>query len=236
MADYPKQDRELGLPTTTIGNRVYTKYDPNIALDIVQRLAEGELLRDITNKLAPEKTVAKETFLRWVEIVPELKEAYAAALEISAHSYEEEAIDVARKLSNAPGSPQNVSAKNTLISQLRWSASRRNPTRYSDKGNNVIVVPVQINTPLDLGGNGARRIDVENPDIYKITAPVVDAEFKEVDTVEGEVKPDFRELLKPEEAHPRPAIFGPEGKGGQRPGHTNGKRKLIARNPNWKRS
>lgn len=207
MADAPAQDRNLGLARINVGGRYFTKYDPNIALDIVERVAEGELLSKITAKSATPQTVTKQTFLRWVATVPELSTAYSAALQISAHSFEEMAIDRAQRVADAPGSPQNVSAASLLISQYRWSAARRNPTRYSDKGNTQIVVPVNISTSLNLGSM-KNTVDVEVPDIYtiKIPASVEDAEFEEITSERSEVqdipspvnKEMFRELLKPD--------------------------------------
>lgn len=173
----------MKLPAIESGGRWFTKYNPNIALDIVERIADGELLSKITAPDADPLTVTKQTFLRWVASVPELQTAYSAALQLSAHSFEEKAIDKAEKVAQAPGSPQNVSAASLLISQYRWSAARRNPTRYSDKGNTQIVVPVNINTTLDMG-DMKQTIDVEVPNIYTINVEkkddIVEGEFSEV--------------------------------------------------------
>lgn len=172
----------MKLPAIEKGGRWFTKYDPNIALDIVERIADGELLSRITAKDAVPLTITKQTFMRWVATVPELATAYHAAVQISAHAFEEKAIDKAEKTAAAPGSPQNVSAASLLISQYRWSASRRNPTKYSDKGNTQIVVPININTTLDLGNSAKQGQDVEMPDIYTIKFPdkVEEGEFSEV--------------------------------------------------------
>lgn len=221
MADRPQRERDLHLPAIEKGGRWFTKYDPNIALDIVERIADGELLAKITAKDAVPITVTKQTFLRWVATVPELSSAYAAAIQLSAHAFEEKAIDKAQRTADAPGSPQNVSAASLLVSQYRWSAARRNPTRYSDKGNTSIVVPVNISTTLDMG-NGRQSVEVEVPDIYTITFPSegrspegetpIDGEFNEI-THESEKsvedtapigpstpikKEDFRAILRPD--------------------------------------
>lgn len=204
----------MGLSRIEHGGRRYTKYEPNIALDIVERIAEGELLSKITDKDATPLTITKQTFLRWVATVPELSKAYAAAMQISAHSFEEMAIDKAQKVAAAPGTPQNVSAASLLISQYRWSAARRNPTRYSDKGNTQIVVPVNISTTLDMG-TGKGTIDVEVPDIYTINIPdgqtadsIEDGDYNElekqempaeiVQTPPTNTKDQFRALLRPD--------------------------------------
>lgn len=239
---HPKQDRDLGLTAVEVAGSRFTKYDPNIALEIVQRIASGETLTKICAKTAQPKTIHRDTFLHWVATVPELKMAYHAALEMSAVSFEEEAIDEARAISQSPGSTQKIAARNTLISQLRWSAARRNPTKYSDKGQTNIVVPVQINTTLDLGKQSS-ALQVEEPDIYKIKAPspsnqdaqdVIEAEFEAVEEV---VKPDFAALLRTDEPvvsierqpifRDRPREFkyksGPQ------------KKVLVPRNPNYER-
>lgn len=182
----------MKLPAVEVGGRFFTRYDPNIALDIVERIADGELLSKITAKDAEPVTITKQTFLRWVSTVPELAKAYAAAMQVSAHAFEEKAIDKAERVAANPGSPQNVSAASLLISQYRWSAARRNPTRYSDKGNTQIVVPINIHTSLDLGP-GNRTDTVEVPDIYTISIPqkeeITDGEFTEVQSG-SEPEPD----------------------------------------------
>lgn len=204
MADNPQRERNMKLPVIERGGRFYTKYNPNIALDIVERIADGELLSKITDKDADVLTITKQTFLRWVATVPELSTAYSAAMQISAHSFEEKAIDKAEKTALAPGTPQNVSAASLLISQYRWSAARRNPTRYSDKGNTQIVVPININTTLDLGTQ-RQTADVEVPNIYAFNfqEKVEEAEYSEIateDTVTTKTTREvFSELLRPDE-------------------------------------
>lgn len=243
MADRPARERyNLKLPAVSTGGRWFTKYDPNIALDIVEKIADGELLSKLTAKDAIPLTVTKQTFLRWVSSVPELQKAYSAALQLSAHAFEEKAIDKAEKVALAPGSPQNVSAASLLISQYRWSAARRNPTRYSDKGNTQIVVPVNINTTLDMG-SGHQTVDVEVPDIYTISVPmkdkdIVEGEFSEVQDTRSGVdvqssngrsnnstpeitKEDFRSIIRPDLptiGTQRQPLIARKGKPGGKPG------------------
>ena len=160
---YPKQDRLAGLPEASVDGRRLTAYDPGMALQIVERLAEGDLLKDIC---APEGVFCtKSTFLRWVARVPELQTAYAAAKEISALSMEEEALGLARTLRMAPGTAQNVRAAEVAINQLRWSAARRDPKVYGDRGAGQTVVPIHISTTLNMG-EGSTQAEI--PDIYTI--------------------------------------------------------------------
>lgn len=164
VVDYPKQDRDAGLPPTTLGDREVTKYDPSMALQIIEQVAEGGLLKDIC---APGTgMVARSTFMKWVARVPELKQAYLAARTLSAASFEEEAIDYARKVKRSPGTTQQVRATEVAISQLRWSAAKRDAQNFGDRAGGVVVVPVNIQTTLDMG-EGALT-GVEMPDIYTI--------------------------------------------------------------------
>lgn len=170
MADTPKQDRDLGLPRERLPgpngkDRFVTAYDPGIALSIVERVADGELLKEICT--LDNGMPAKSTFLRWVARVPELQAAYQAARLLSAASMEEEAIETGRRIAKSPGTAQAVSAANTLIAQLRWSAGRRDPQQFGDRASTQVVVPIHISTSLNLGEGGASTLS-EVPDIYTI--------------------------------------------------------------------
>jgi hypothetical protein len=169
------------LPRVVVAGREYPKYDPNIALDIIERIADGELLKDITSRDADVLTVTKHTFLFWVSTVPELAKAYRSAEQLSAHSLEEEALSVARSVALIPGTPQRVSANSALLNQLRWSAGRRDPGKYAEKAAVNIAIPVTINTPLDLGTGENSKATVEIPDLYNIKLPVVDGDFTEIE-------------------------------------------------------
>lgn len=164
-----------------------TEYDPRMALEIVERIADGELLANITAADAEPLTVTKQTFLQWVATVPELRKAYSAARKMSAQTFEEKAIDVAEKLAKNGGGKDKIAAANTLISQYRWSATRRDPTNYSDKGDTKIVVPININTTLDMGQGSAA--EVEDQSVYNLSLKaekVEDAEFREISDADSD--------------------------------------------------
>ena len=176
MADCPVQDRKLGLPRTEIKGRFLTKYDPALALQVVEKIAEGELLKDICT--LDNKMPAKSTFMKWVAREPDLRKAYMAARELSALSMEEEALTTSRELALSPGTAQRVRAAEVMINQLRWSASRRDPKTYGDKAQGALIVPIQINTSLNLGEDGKQN-DGEMPDIYTIDiTPIPEPEEK----------------------------------------------------------
>lgn len=166
--DNPRQDRRAGLSATTLGDRLVTKYDPEMALRIIEQVAQGKLLKHIC---APDAGYCSTTtFYNWLARVPELQKAYAAAREISALRFEEEAIEAAQELQKSPGDNSNIRANEVLIGQMRWSASKRDPRNYGERGNQAIVVPVHIETSLNMGDGRNSGTSAEVPDIYTIAA------------------------------------------------------------------
>lgn len=145
-------------------------YNPEIALGICERVAEGETLSAICAEKTP-GWPTRSTFQRWVIRYPEVARAYAAAREVSAYSLEEEALDTARELKDKKGrkgmSSTEIRALEVAMNQLRWSASRRNPKVFSERGAISVTVPIQINTSLDLGGEAGIA------DVYTLKANVV---------------------------------------------------------------
>lgn len=207
MADWPKQDREIGLSRERLPagdgkpDRFVTAVDIGLALQVIEAVAEGETLKKIC--AVGTGMPAKQTFLKWVARCPNIAKAYSAAVAISALSMEEEGIEAAREALISPGTAQKIGALNQLLNQLRWSAARRNPQQYGDKNQTAIVVPVHISTTLNLGDGSATSASrqEEIPDIYTI-----------------EVEP------LPEEEEDRPLLTGP-GQG------THGKVLLSPRLP-----
>lgn len=149
MPDFPKQDEDLGLHRQRVGGRFVTAYDPGVALKVCELVAEGLTLSEICKPGGG--MPHRQTFHRWVVADVELQKAYMAARELSAHSMEEEALDIARELRKEGDlSSAKVRAYDVAMNQLRWSASRRNPRVYSERGQLQITVPIQINTSLNL--------------------------------------------------------------------------------------
>jgi hypothetical protein len=137
---------------------------------------------------------SKATFLKWVATHPQLREAYEAAQMLSALDMEEEALDLSRAATASSRTQNELRAAQMLIEQLRWSATRRDPKKYSDKGNQAVVVPIQITTSLDMASDAsiAAGGTPEYPNIYGLTAKLeapkenpdatepIDAEFTEL--------------------------------------------------------
>lgn len=149
VADHPTQDQALNLPVTRVGGRFVTKYDPDIALQIVERVAEGETISKICEKGSGFPHAV--TFKRWVINNPILAKALDAARLLSAQAMEEEALDVARSIRAKQRDGTEVRAAEVLLQQLRWSMERRDAAKFGNKVPVSIRVPIQINTTLDMG-------------------------------------------------------------------------------------
>lgn len=139
---------------------------------IVEKIAEGQLLKDITKKPGmPNRT----TFYRWVIKNPDLAQAYNAAIALSAHTLEEDALELARTIKgDTTASGTKVRAFEVAMAQFRWSAERRDPARYANRTAGTLVVPIQINTTLDLKGG------ISSENVYKVES-VIDVPVEKAD-------------------------------------------------------
>lgn len=206
VGDHPVQDQRAGLPTQRVGGRFVTAYDPEVAERIVERIAEGELLKDICAEPGMPHRV---TFHRWVVRTPELARAYNAAVSLSAHSLEEDALSLAREIKtrSAAATGTEVRAYEVAMAQFRWSAERRDPAKYANRQAVNVQVPIQINTTLDLGAKALPS------DIYTVTAsvptevepealenrPVVSNEIRHVDAEGRPVTARGKRIVAPRE-------------------------------------
>lgn len=166
VVDHPKQDKDANLPAERIGSRFVTTYQPEIALQIVERVAEGETVNQICAKGTgmPHPT----TFKRWIVNHPDLARAMDAARKLSAQAIEEEALDAARLIGKAQKDGTHVRAIEVMLNQLRWSMERRDPAQFGTKAPVNIRVPIQINTTLEMGKDEGSVIDGKS--IYTIEA------------------------------------------------------------------
>ena len=180
VADYPKQDKDAGLPAVRVGGRFVTQYNPQVALQIVERIAQGETLTTICARGSGFPNPV--TFKRWVVGQPELAKAMEAARLISAQSMEDEALDAARAIKAAQRDGTQVRAFEVLLQQLRWSMERRDAARFGTKAPISIRVPIQITTSLDMGKVDDTEVDGRS--IYTISA----THTKSVDEAISEAK------------------------------------------------
>ena len=144
------------------------KYNPELALAIVEEVASGTLLRDVLRR---RHMPTRSTWFRWLMTYPELGKAYTAALVLSAAAMEEEALALGREIVTGHEDGTQVRAYEVAMNQLRWSASKRDPGRFGERMPVSVRVPIQINTTLDLGSEGAGGT-LEHPNIYGLTASV----------------------------------------------------------------
>ena len=202
IVDSSAQDRAVSpvrerLLDPVRGDRVVTAYNPMMAVEMCERIADGFTLRELC---APGNGfVTYYTFRRWCLLHPELTLAYREARTLSAINFEEESIDMAREIRNNPGSAQRVRAFDVAMNHLRWVAARRNPQLFSEKAAIKLTVPIQINTNLDLGGSLMdQTLDKSGKSTYTLEATVVELE-QDVDAkplLEGGKQPRLKKESK----------------------------------------
>lgn len=118
-----------------------SKYNPEVAAKICERLSEGESLRKICKDSdLPDRC----TVLKWLTIHPEFNHQYARARVISA---EADADDVAFCAREVLEGRMDAAAANAAVNALKWSAGQRNPKRYGPNNTFDPDAPNQINKP-----------------------------------------------------------------------------------------
>lgn len=160
----------LTMTGTSIVRKLRTTYSPELALRICEAIADGQTLVEIGQQ---DGMPNRQTIHRWLAVYPKFFDAYERSREVSAQSFEEEALLMARILKNSNDfTGTKVQAYNIAMQQLRWSASRRDKTRYGQQQNGVSVVPIQINTTLNLGQAGMGAATDNATSIYTVEATV----------------------------------------------------------------
>lgn len=169
MSDEPKplQNPVGSGPNRGNHGQWLTKYDPKLVLEILERVADGETLTNIC-KAVPGMP-HPQTLRRWMVQYPEFGKAYGVAIQASATSLEDEALDAAREIARKQKDGTSVRAVEVKLGQLRWSMERRDPGKYGTRNQISVKVPVQIITPIDLNMGSAESI----PDIYTLEAKTI---------------------------------------------------------------
>jgi hypothetical protein len=146
-------------------------YDHERALASCELVASGKTLRNISKR--PDFP-SRPTIYRWLTLNPKFYDAYERAKELSAQSFEDEALDMARELREPNEfTGTKVQAYNIAMGQLRWSAARRDKTRYGQQIQGQTTVPIQINTTLNLGQEGQGPATSDSVSIYTVEASVM---------------------------------------------------------------
>ncbi len=156
------------VPTPRKVGRPPVVYSEEVSAVICDRIAAGETLRAICTSDGMPNPVS---FRRWALAHKDLFEALQSARQLSADALFDEALDMGRELAQEPGTAQRVRAFDVAMSQMRWSAGKLDPQRYSDRSSVSFVVPIQIVTSLDLGQGDVVRTEEAN--VYEIKAQVV---------------------------------------------------------------
>lgn len=163
------------------GSKVMTAYSPEKAMEVIEGIVRGDTLTTICKKKGMPHRV---TFYKWLSLYPDLKTAYDAARELSAQAMEDQALDMATELRRDGHTWKGtaVRAYEVAMQQLRWSAARRDPGRYGQRAETNTVIPIQINTSLDLNveseamemGQGVIRIEAKMPnaDATPVVSPL----------------------------------------------------------------
>lgn len=180
--DRPRAERNL--PTVTVGKRTLTAYDPGLGLEVCEKIAEGGTLTEVLNLPG---YPCRSTWYRWMMLYPDLATTYERARQISAEGLEEDMLIVAKGMLNSDAAakftPQKLDEIKTALTQYRWSAARRDPAKFAERPAANVIIPVQINTSLELGTD---RTVQGSSNVYQIkvtrTVPdaAEDAEFEEV--------------------------------------------------------
>jgi hypothetical protein len=146
--------------------------DQNAAFAVVEKVAFGFTLDEIERDPA---YPPKQLFLLWAMKLPALAQAFSRAREISAYALEDEAITLLRAQMKAPGDQLKLKATGQFTDFVRWSAEKRNPAVYGRSTAVSLVVPIQINTSLDLGDGRASPSagTAEFPNIYELKAETI---------------------------------------------------------------
>lgn len=206
----------------------YVAYTPDIALKICEMIADGMTMVEICEK---DDMPARKTVYQWLTRYPKFFDAYERAKELSAQSLEEEALMMARTLKGANDfTGTKVQAYNIAMGQLRWSAARRDKTRYGQSTPSVsTTIPIVINTSLNLGQDGQPPTAAEES-IYTIRTEVTTSQLQDPDeptTIEGEYTEEGieDEAANDDNAFGVPDKVAPSGLGKRNVGRPKGTRK-----------
>ena len=101
-----------------------------LVADACERIAQGDTVADAAETAG----IDRGTLWRLKERSDELRDAYARARSLSAESYDDEALALARRIvADENATSEQIAAARVLIDQLKWTAGKRRPREYGDK-------------------------------------------------------------------------------------------------------
>jgi hypothetical protein len=153
------------------------KYEVRTVERLIDAVARGDTLRRYATGANGRPSLSQVH--GWMRAHPDFAKTLREAEEFSARMFEEEALDLSREGVVNPDKDRTAAVR-ALNEQLRWSAERRDPSRYGNTAKTSVVVPVQIITSLNLGQAGASS-SAEEKNIYEIAADnIVEVPFSEI--------------------------------------------------------
>lgn len=205
MPPRPRKDIRAGLPAQGTISGPMTRYDPALAMRVLESIAAGMTRKQIE---ADPTLPAFVTFVKWTLLDPKLREAWEEARRISALLLEDRALQEAEDITSPKAeewSGTRMRAAEIAMNQWRWSAARRDRATFGDRNEASLVVPVQINTTLDLGNGMTRHMPstdaVVNP--YRVEVEVEEQDSDAFDA-EWEDQPEPPVAQTPREVPPIP--------------------------------
>lgn len=162
----------MGAPLKTHGRKPII-YREELAEEILTKVSEGGTLTSICKDNHLPSTTR---FYKWLRDVPSLREKWNMAKELKSHHLIDEALELSRTLNTDPKNPMGISLNwarsvDIRIKALMEMASRLNPKEYGPKQQISNVIPIQINTNLNLGQDGPASVGKEE-NVYFVETPV----------------------------------------------------------------
>ena len=127
-----------------------TKYNPQAAQKVLDRLESGESLVSICRDPS---MPSRKTAYRWIDAHEEFRHRYAQARELGADYEFDELEEIA-----ATATPETVQVVKLMIDTRKWKLARKFPKKYGDKVTNELVGPgggpVETNSTIVFKGVG----------------------------------------------------------------------------------
>lgn len=170
-----------------------TKYSPELAAQIVERVASGETITSITNHRGMPTFAAWRS---WVLANKDLRDAYEAAKRLKAATLFDEALDLVRWLKEskfAAADATDINAKRVALQGLWHAAGKLDPQQFGERSLATPAISIHINTNLDLGSGPLEEMSSGDGAMFSYTLqakplPVLDASVSDKDPDESAPK------------------------------------------------
>ena len=140
-------------------NGPMTTYTPEKGIDICQRIAAGQTLRQIANVKGMPYV---DTIRNWVLAFSDFREMYSAARIQQSHALFDEVIDHSHGMIDTAAREDGRIYKDresaVAIRALQWAAGRLNPGTYGEHIPASVATSVSIHTTLDVNSKEAEPV------------------------------------------------------------------------------